>query len=253
MTREILLCICLCACGCAAEREDLPRFNWTDDQTALRILSQRAKSVRTVSAAALLTLTRPDGQSVRLDAAIAMSLPDNSVRLQAWKFNQKVFDLTLASNGLWVESPKDEAGPQRTLSASLSAAPLARALSLFGGDLFEGPGVQVIDHGGGQFLIRKRLDQGQTIDAYVDRALLVVRRYRLIDESGVARFTLTARHYHDLHGLVWPTKLTAQSDYGQVDLELRDVELNGQIPAAAFVPPPGARRTSRSAAYPADG
>ena len=244
MTRAILLCICLCACGCAVEHEDLPRFNWTDDQTALRILSQRAKSVRTVSAAALLTLTRPDGQSVRLDAALAMSLPDKSVRLQAWKFNQKVFDLTFTSNGLWVESGTSDAARKRSQPAKLSAASLARALSIIGGELFDGPGVQVIDRGGGQFLVRKPLDEGQTVLAYIDRSTLVVRQYRLIDSSGITRFKLMIQHYEDMHGVIWPTKLTAQSESGRIDLELRDVELNGQIPPNAFVPPPGAEKAS---------
>lgn len=244
MTRAILQCICLCACGCAAEHEDLPRFNWTDDQTALRILSERARSVRTVSAAALLTLTRPDGQSVRLDAALAMSLPDKKVRLQAWKFSQKVFDLTFTSNGLWVESASSDAARQRSQPAKLSAASLARALSLFGGNLFEGPDVQVIDRGGSQFLVRKPLDEGQTILAYIDRSTLVVRQYRLIDSSEVTRFTLTIPHYQDIGGLIWSMRLAAQSESGRIDLELRDVELNGQMPPNAFVPPPGAEKAS---------
>lgn len=244
MSRAILLCICLCASGCTADREDLPRLQWTDDQTALRILSQRARSVRTVSAAALLTLTRSDGQSVRLDGAVVMSLPDKSVRLQAWKFNQKVFDLTLTPKGLWVKTPPDAARRRQALPASLSAAPLVRALSLVGGDVFDGPDVQVIDRGGPRFAVRKPLDRGQTIVADIDRATLTVRQYRLIDPSGIVRFMLTPDHFQDLQGLIWPTRLTARSDYGRINVELRDLELNGQIPPQAFAPPPGAEKAT---------
>jgi outer membrane lipoprotein-sorting protein len=245
MKRLIVFCGAILLVGCAPHpppRENLPAYAWTDDQTALRELASRARSVKTVSAAALLTLTRRDGQSVRLDGAIAMSLPDKSVRLRAWKLGQAVFDLTLTPGGLWIEIPKDAARRQQIAPASLSASQFARAISIFGGEVFEGPGVQVIDHGGPRFEVRKPLDNGTFMTADVERSTLAVRQYRLTDSAGKVRLRLTLRDYGLFNGIAWPTRLIARSENGAIDAELRDVELNAELPPAAFIPPHGAEK-----------
>jgi hypothetical protein len=236
--------ILLLACGCAPRPrpENLQAYHWIDDATALRDLSERAHAVKTVSAAALLTLTRPDGQSVRLDGAVAMSLPDKSVRLRAWKLSQAVFDLTLTPRGLWIEIPNDANGRQQVGPASVSASQLARALAIFGGEVFDGPDARLIDRGGPRFEVRKPLEDGRTMTADVDRDALVVREYRLADASGAVHFTLTPSQYQSLNGLLWPTRLIARSDTGAIDVELRDIELNAELPPGAFVPPHGAEK-----------
>ena len=130
MKRLFLICVALLLPGCvqhSVPHENLPLYPWTDDQTALRELAVRAHAVKTISAAAMLTLTRPDGQSVRLDGAVAISLVQKSVRLRAWKLGQAVFDLTLTPVGLWIETPKDEQRHQQVAPASLSASKFARA------------------------------------------------------------------------------------------------------------------------------
>jgi outer membrane lipoprotein-sorting protein len=238
------LIVCLLACGCSPrpEPENLPAYRWTSDATALHDLSERAHAVKTVSAAAMLTLSRPDGQSVRLDGAVAMSLPDKSVRIRAWKLSQAVFDLTLTPQGLWIEMPHDANRRQQVAPASLSASQLARALSIFGGEVFDGPDVQVIDRGGPQFQVRKPMEAGRTMTADVDRRALVVRQYRLADASGVVHFTLTPKQYQTINGLPWPTRLIARSDTGTIDVELRDIELNTALPPGAFHPPRGAEK-----------
>jgi hypothetical protein len=241
---QLFACAFLLA-GCATQpHDDLPRYTWTDDQAALRELSRRAHSVQSVSAAALLTLTRPDGQSVRLDGAVVISLSGRSVRLRAWKLSQAVFDLTLTPQGLWVEIPKDAARRQQIAPASMSASQLAHALSIFGGQVFDGPGVRIIDSGGAQFQVRQLLDDGRTMTAQVDRATLLVNQYRLADAAGVVHFTLSLRDYRTFGGILWPTRLSARSDTGTIDAELRDVELNGDLPPTAFVPPRGAEKAS---------
>jgi outer membrane lipoprotein-sorting protein len=230
--------------GCAPrpQPENLPVYHWADDATALHDLSARAHAVKTVSAAALLTLTRPDGQSVRLDGAVAMSLPTKSVRLRAWKLGQAVFDLTLTPQGLWIEIPRDAGRRQQIAPASISASQLARALAVFGGEVFDGPGVQVVDRGGPQFEVRKPLEEGRTMTANVDRHTLVVRAYQLTDPSGAVRFTLTLQQYQSVNGVLWPARLIARSETGTIDVELRDIELNAGLPPAAFVPPRGAEK-----------
>ncbi|HSU66469.1 MAG TPA: hypothetical protein VLJ39_06340 [Tepidisphaeraceae bacterium] len=195
-----------------------------------------------MSSACLLTLTRPDGNSVRLDGAVVLSLDDRSVRIRTWKFNQPVFDLTLTPQGLWVEVPRESRRRGEVLPASVSAGQLARALSVFGGDFFDDPNARVIDRGGKNLEVRKPMDAGQTMTAVVDRATLTVRQYRLADASGVVHFTLALKDYQQINGAFWPTRLIARSDTGTIDAELRDVEINGELPPAAFVPPRGAEK-----------
>lgn len=247
MSRLFLLLLPVLLLGCAQPRplqEHLPVYRWTDDQAALRELASRAHSIKTISAAAFLTLTRPDGQSVRLDAAMAISLADKSVRLRAWKLSQVVFDLTLTPAGLWIETPTDSSHRDQIAPASLSAAQFARAISVFGGEAFEGPGVQVIDHGGPDFRVLKTLDDGKILAAEVERSTLVIRRYRLADRSGAAHFDLVLRDYQSLNGIAWPQEWSARSDSGTIEAQLRDVQLNTELPPSAFVPPRGAEKAS---------
>lgn len=238
-----VLCAVLAMAGCAQQpRPQLPAYTWTSDPAALQELSRRAHAVKTVSAAALLTLTRPDGQGVRLDGAVVLSLAERKVRLRAWKLGQAVFDLTSTPDGLWVEIPKDAGHRQQIGPASISASQFARGLSIFSGEVFDGPTAEVIDHGGPRFEVRKRLGDGQTLAVEVDRLTLAVKQYRLSDAAGAIHFTLTPTDYHLFNSIAWPTHLNAKSDGGTIDAELRDVEINGEIPAGAFIPPRGAEK-----------
>jgi len=225
-------------------REPLPTYQWIDSQSALRILSDRSHAIQTITASIFLTFFAPNGQSVRTDGAVAFSPLNKCVRLQTWKFNQKIFDLTLTPDGLWIEGPPDKNRRTEALRSGVSAAQIARILSLFGSDFFDSPDIRVSDTGGARFTVVRPLDHGQTMFAEVDRATLTVLEYRLTDPSGVVRFRLGLSRYVDLHGAVWPTKLIAVSSDGKIEIDLRDIELNGDIAANAFVPPPGAEKAS---------
>ena len=238
----IRLLVVLFVTGCGS-KAPLPTFPAMDAQTTLRTLSRRAAAVRTVSSECFLTLTRPDGQSVRLDGAMAMRVPTD-VRLQAFKFNQKVFDLTLTPQGLWTETPDDPQRKRQVLPASISAGHLARGLSLFSGDVFTGSDVQVLEPNESTLEVRKPVDGQQTMTAIVDRATLTVREYRLTDPRGRVRFTLSCADYRDLGGVVWPMRLVAVSESGRIEVELSDVTINGELPLTAFVPPRRALRVS---------
>ena len=231
--------------GCApqpARPQMLATYRWTNATDALGIMRQRAQSVRTVSAQCLITLTRRNGESVRLDGALVMAPHEGNVRLRAWKLNQPVIDLTLNRDGLWIEAPREDSRRQQMLPANLNAAQAARAILLFGGGLLQGPDMQVIDRGGPQFQIRKRLETGQLVRATVDRATLVVRKYELLDPSGAARFTMVLSHYDKFSGVSWPTQFVATSPSGKVEIDLRQAEINTSIPQRAFVPPPRAEK-----------
>jgi outer membrane lipoprotein-sorting protein len=71
----------------------------------------------------------------------------------------------------------------------------------------------------------------------VDRPTLTPRKYSMLDERGRTRFTLSLEQYRQFGQVVWPTKLTAVSESGTVEIELRDVEINPELEETAFVPP----------------
>lgn len=228
--------------GCAHPSPPLPSYHWIDGQTALDDLSRRAHAIHSISAEALLTLSRPDGSSIRLDGAVVISSPQKSVRLRAWKFDQPVFDLTLKPDGLWIETPREAPQDNRDLSANMTAAQLARGLALFDGEVFEGPSVTIRDSGGPDFQVSKPIADGQTMIAHVDRSSLTVLQYDLVGRDRKNHFSLLTTHYQDFKGILWPMHLTAKSDSGTIEVELHDVELNGELAAGAFVPPIHARK-----------
>jgi hypothetical protein len=231
--------------GCATRPKpasDLPTFGDVDRATALHVLDERARAVKSVSARSVLTLTRPDGQTVRLDGAVVMAPPDR-LRLRAWKFNQAVFDLTLTPDGLWVVTPDDPSRRQKVLPASLSAAQLGREWALLSGSFFGDPGLTVRD-AGDRLVVSRSLDDGRTVMCDVDRGTLTPRRYRMFDPAGRARFTLTLGDYGVFNGIAWPTRLDARSGEGRIGIRLDDVELNGELAPNAFKPPRRAEKQS---------
>src|SRR5437773_772620 len=89
--------------GCAT-REKLPPVSFRDERQALDILIRRADTVKTVSSQGLITLQRPDGESVRLDLAMvrAGGAGGDRLRLRAWKLGRAVFDLTMNGEDVWL-------------------------------------------------------------------------------------------------------------------------------------------------------
>ena len=233
----ILLAVMLA--GCAA-RENLPAYPWSGSAGAIAVLSHRAQSIKTVSAQCQLTLTRADGQSVRLDGAMAMKPPD-SVRLRAWKMGQAVFDLTITNGQTWVETPSDRDARARVLPASASAGKMARAWALLSGAFFTGDDLHVIDRGGPRFMLWRTIE-GSRVECEVDRATLTPRVYSMIDPTGRRRLELIEDHYKEIGGIAWPTRMTAHSDQGTVVVEMSDIELNIDLPPGAFRPPARAQR-----------
>ena len=238
--RAILGSACLFAgllvTGCARQRRsNLPTYPALSDTDALKVLADRAASVKTLSAPADLTLTRPDGDSVRLDAAIVMAPPDR-LRLRAWKFGQAVFDLTLTEEGLWVMTPDDPGRREKVLPASVSAAQFAREWALLTGQFFTAPDLSVRSESN-RLLVRRRLEDGRTITCTVDRPTLTPRTYVKRDEAGRPRFTLALSDYQMINGIPWPTRLDARSGDGKIAVRMKEVDLNGELSPTAFRPP----------------
>ena len=228
--------------GCAPKPppENLPAYPSMDARSSLRTLAERARQVRSLSGEGLITLTRPDGQSVRLDAAIAMRPPERA-RIRAWKFGRAVFDLTVTPDGVWVLAPEDPQRREQVRSAGVGAAQLARTWSVLSGGFFEQAGLKT-EMNGTRLQLRRDAPGEPTVVCEVDRRTLTPRRYAMLDDRGATRFTLTLDRYQAHGAAVWPTKLVATSAGGVVEVELRQVDVNPDLPPTAFTPPRRAER-----------
>jgi outer membrane lipoprotein-sorting protein len=232
----VVWCVFVLGCRQPEAPESIPTYPLTDASETVRLLAERARRVKTLSGEGLITLTRPSGQSVRLDAAIAMAPPDR-IRIRAWKLGRAMFDLTVLPEGVWAVTPDDSKRKDDIRSAGVSAAKLAKTWSVLSGGFFEssdlktelrGPTLTVTRSGAGE----------PTVVCEVDRATLTPRRYFMLDDKGATRFTFTLGRYRQFPGdVVWPTRLVADSDAGKVEIELREVEVNPELPPGAFVAP----------------
>lgn len=221
--------------GCASHGPPLPRYAPNlSDADAIKILSDRAHAVRIMSGEGLLTLVRPNGESVRMDMAIVMQ-PPGRVRVRAWKFGQAVFDLTMNEAGVYLITPEGSSHAEQIKSAGVSAAQLARTWSLLNGGFFDSPPDEIVDQEAVMEL-HKKVD-GQNMVCRVDRATLVPVQYALVDPQHQTRFTLTLDQYVMVDGIPWAKRLTAVSDSGKIGVVLRTMEINGQIGSDAFKPP----------------
>jgi outer membrane lipoprotein-sorting protein len=253
-TALLLIVVSVAAIGCRPPTEPaMPTYAWTNDADAIRRIDERASAVRTVSSTCLITLTRPDGQSVALDGILLSEKPDR-LRLQASKFGQKLFDLTLNADGLFVRID-DPSRKDKVVPASLSAGRFAQEWQMFQGGFFRLPGLSVDGSGPKQFTARAQLSDGRRVVCDIDRDTLLPRRYRMFDPQNVERFTLSIPRYRLINGVPYPDLMVALSDQGTIQISQREVELNVELPPAAFKAPRGAEKvgvepTSQPASQP---
>jgi outer membrane lipoprotein-sorting protein len=229
--------------GCAHRppAEMIRAYPLMDAAESLRVVAEGARRVRTLSGEGLITLTRPNGESVRLDAALVMRPPERA-RIRAWKFGRAVFDLTVTPEGVWVVSPEDSNRKEQIRSAGVSAGKLARTWAVLSGGFFEEPGLKA-EFTDGRMLVRREASGGEpAVVCEVDRRTLTPRKYAMLDERGVTRFSLTMDRYEPFGDVVWPTRLFAVSEGGTVEVELRQVDVNPELADAAFTPPRRAER-----------
>jgi outer membrane lipoprotein-sorting protein len=229
--------------GCVAHpKENLPPAPaWQTTDDALRILRDRAATVKTVSATGDITLARPKGDSVRMDLAMVSASPDR-LRLRAWKFGRAVFDLTLTPQGLWLVTPEDPS-LNKARAGGLDAAKLARSWAMFSGQLFSHPDV-AIRESASSLVVTAPGEEGTTITCTVDRRTLTPRTYEVKDPSRKTRFTLKLSAYQLLNGIPYAFRYDATSDSGTIRIDLRDVDLNTDLAPAAFTPPKRAEKVS---------
>ncbi len=229
------------ACGChPAHPEHLAKYSAMDESSEVRTLARRSALVKTVSGTGTLELSQPNGDGVVLDVAVVLQMP-NHARLRAWKMGQAVFDLTVSPEGVWLETGQQGSRKQQITSAGDNAARVTRGLSLLSGGFFDDPTLTGFDEGN-QLILRQQHPNEPAITCRVDRDTLTPRQFRMVDSTGVERFSLTLGEYADSAGLLWPRKVTAVSSVGTIVVALDDLELNGETAEGAFVPPPRAEK-----------
>ena len=229
-----VLCTLL-SCGCASH-ENLPAVAWHDPHDAVNILARRAEAVRTVTAQGQITLTRPGGESVRLDLAMVRAGSDR-VRIRAWKLGQAVFDLTMNPDGVWLLTPENASFSAKARSAGLTARKLAEHLALLGGDLFRRKDLEIRELPSVLEITSPPDSDGLRIRCGVERRTLVPRRYTLLDRDDRARFGMDLSGYRMIGEIPFACRYLAVSDDGRILIALREVELNGELAENAFTPP----------------
>jgi len=225
--------------GCSATLPTYPRM---PDDAALRLIAERLDSVRTVSAAADLTLTASSGRTVRLDGAFIAS-PPTRARLRAWKFGSPVLDLTVLPGAVWLYAPDPPgsagqgAGPG-DLSRT-PAANIAPALELLSGAYFQGARPLPEESTAQTLAVIGPALGRDDVRCEIDRATLTPRRFRL--GSAPDQGELLLDRYTVAGAIVWPRGIRFRGPDGEIHVRLRDLELNIELPGGAFNPPGRAR------------
>lgn len=235
--RAAVLSLALLA-GCAAP-EPIAQYPSLSTDQSLAVLRNRSAAIHDVAAQGLLTLTRPGGQTVRLDVALAMQ-PSDRARLRAWKLGQAVFDLTATPAGVWTIEPSPAPHTTNTRPSESTFDPTAAAatrqwLALLGGAFdWSSAAVEVRPF---RLIVRQRLPNGAILSCSIDRHTLTPRQYSVWTGSNRPAFTLTLTDYATVNGIPWPRQIIAASRSGTVQLDLRDVQINAGLAPAALRPP----------------
>ncbi len=202
----------------------------------LRTLADRSAKVKSVTGTGTLQLTKPDGESVVLDLIAVLAPPDRA-HLRASKLGHTVFDLTETGDALYLQAG---ASPRET-AAGATAAQVTKGMGLITGKFFSDPAIVARDDGPTLLLTLEKPGE-PPIFCEVDRRTLTARSFRMVDDQGHTVFTMTLGEYDTQNGVVWPRKVTAVSASGTIVVLLDDIEINGDLTPAAFVPSPGAVR-----------
>lgn len=256
MRHEVTRCVLLLLAaavglgGCASG-PPLPTYPWAGPDHALAVLSDRAQQIHGISAQCTIMVQTPKHDSITLDGAMAARQPDR-FRVQAWKFDQNVMDLTLRDGHawLWLDPRAADAADylKRTSGRTPWLGPLMQQLN--------SASAKVIDDGaaGGVLIVSWPLEavmppgsddaaslRGWSLIMRVDRPTLTIRELSVSDPQGRIVQRIKLDHYTLLspQGIAWPLRIQAS---GRVNMTLRlsDVELNPDLPDAAFTPSPQA-------------
>lgn len=230
--KHALLLFPLLALSCARQ-QPIPHYPRMGAAESLRVVRERAASVRTIQAQATLTLTDDRKESVTFDGVMLVEAPDR-VRVRAWKFGQAVFDLTATEEGTWQYVTRDEARPATGVTREVAR----KIVEFITGGPRESSSVALTTGG----IEVASLTQAALLETRrYDRITLTLASVCLMDGDGTV-FQLLMDEYRVVKDHVWPMRIRAISADRQVLIRFSDVEINADLPPAAFKPPARAER-----------
>lgn len=243
--QAMFACAVLLLAGCAAR---LPEYRWRSPNDALRVMSERDRTVRSVRASFRLLLWSPKGR-VSLDGALVAE-PPHRLRLRAWKLTQAVLDVTVNEDGAFVldrrgnREPGDAVRPDVPIDLAVLADALT-ALPGFGGD----ENWTVRDDAAWDALTARR-EVGDS-DAIVECTIApktLTRRACVLRTGGRDLQTLRFDRYRlSDSGVPWPWLIRGRGTHGTFEIRFDEVSFDESLPAAAFRPPKTARRVTDGA------
>lgn len=238
MKRTLALCLLVTLAGCAKPKNaSLPTVPTMSVADSISFVNRRAATLERVTGRGPITLVDAGRGAVTLDGIFVLAPPDRA-RIRAYKFTQAVFDMTLNADGLFIFVPRERGKPGELLDATSGAAGAIRQwLSTFAGQI-DTADAQVRETSR-TISITRRDANGMTRTMEIDRRTLTRQAEIVRDADGRQRFGLTFDEYRDFDSTLWPTRIVATSDRGQITVETHELQPNVAADAA-FTPPPRA-------------
>lgn len=235
VTRLLTALSVLALGGCAA---NLPTYPAMNDADALQVIAARMDSVKSISASADIALTSAQGETVSLDGAFVARPPERA-RLRAWKFGSPVLDLTIVPDGVWAYAASRE-GSASTDMTKLPAAGVSQSIELLSGAYFARARAIGKDSTGATLVVVGAALGRDDVRCEIDRATLTPRRFVL--SGGDKQMEIVLDRYSLVGEIVWARRMEFHAPDGTIVIRLGDLELNGEVPENAFVPPGRATR-----------
>jgi hypothetical protein len=235
MTTAVLMGVTASFGGCASP---LPKYPALSASASLQTIADRLESVHTISSRCEMTLTDADGNSVQCEGAlVAERAAQPRFRLRTWKFDQAMFDLTVADGQTWIATPPDPEIRERLKDLQkVQADRIAESVWLLGPDYFRhAQPLETESSASRLVVIGRALDCDVMCE--IDRGTLTLRRFSVIEDAGDVRAEVQLGEYRIINQIPWPTRLNVAGKPGAIDLRLTEIELNGALPEDAFKPP----------------
>lgn len=233
----LTLVICCAASGCVSQPPgDIDRHH----RFIVGELNRRSRQVRTISGSGRLILTRSKGPSVELRIALAARQPDR-LRIRAWKWTQLAFDVTTTPQGIWVALGDEGEVDADATSLGELARNLGRALAMASGAIGTKGWERVQSSGEVVKLVRAGSDETARVTCEIDPIGPTIRSLKWQPPDGPSR-RITWDRFTRLGPFLWPMRMVGDSQTGSFELLWVDVELNSDLPADVFVPPPAGEK-----------
>jgi len=214
-------------------------LDWPGHDAVMTMLAEERRGVETFSGECTIRMRDEAGGGAALDGAVAVRGAEH-LRLRAWKFSRAVFDLTSTGEGVWI-MPGDD--PEFVALLLGAAQGFGDAWSLLSGSFFADPGVtERPSQSADDHTVERVRSDGMVLRGVIDRRTQTPGRFELLDTGGAIVARLELDRYRMVQGVRWPMRLSFTSDRGSIEITFREIEINADLPPAAFRPPARAVR-----------